>query len=74
VQEVFQLATRLYYPEPGAALPRLVLLGREHWTTVLPVVPLLDALAAGRPMAAAVHVVDSVDEALDAVGRVPDPG
>ena len=74
VQEVFQLATRLYYPEPGAALPRLVLLGRDHWTRALPVVPLLDALAAGRPMAAAVHVVDSVDEALDALGRAAAPG
>jgi predicted Rossmann-fold nucleotide-binding protein len=66
VQEIFQFATRLYYggsPPP----PPLVLLGRDHWTRTLPVLPLLQALAAGRPMAGAVHVVDTVEEAVTAI-------
>lgn len=68
VQEVFQLATRLYYGQPGAALPPLVLVGREQWTRTLPVAALLRNLAAGREMAAVVHVVDSVEEAVSIVG------
>src|SRR5690606_2603373 len=34
VQEVFQMATRLYYEVDGPPRP-LVLVGREHWTTTL---------------------------------------
>ena len=62
VQEIFQFATRLYYG--GSTPPPLVLLGRDHWTRTLPVLPLLDALGAGREMAGAVHVVDTVEEAV----------
>lgn len=62
VQEVFQMGTRLYYEVDGR-VPPLVLIGREHWTGTLPVWPLLQALAAGRPMADAIHLVDSPDEA-----------
>lgn len=61
VQEVFQLATRLYY-EVDDRLAPLVLVGREQWTTHLPVWPLLQALAADRPMAGALHLVDDVSE------------
>ena len=64
VQEVFQLATRLYYAPPGVTLPPVVLVGRAHWTTVLPAAALLQALGTGRPMGAAVHLVDSIDEAV----------
>ena len=32
VQEIFQAATPLYYSREGAALPVVVLVGREHWT------------------------------------------
>jgi hypothetical protein len=35
----------------------------RHWTEELPVWPLLSALAEGRVMAPAVHLVDSVEEA-----------
>ncbi|GAA1168757.1 LOG family protein [Ornithinimicrobium humiphilum] len=68
VQEVFQMATRLYYEVDGPdVLPPLVLVGREHWTERLPVEPLLRALGSGRPMAGALHLVDSVEEAADVV-------
>ncbi|WP_298751053.1 LOG family protein [uncultured Serinicoccus sp.] len=66
VQEVFQMATRLYYEvDAEDGLTPLVLVGREHWTTRLPVWPLLEALAADRPMAGALHLVDTVEEAAD---------
>lgn len=63
VQEIFQAVTRLYYA-PDAPLPPLVLVGREQWTTTVPVWPLLQALGAGRPMARAVHLVDDTEQAL----------
>ncbi|WP_281966203.1 LOG family protein [Serinicoccus marinus] len=69
VQEIFQMATRLYYevdaPEEGPA--PLVLVGREHWTERLPVWPLLQALGQGRSMGGALHLVDTVEEAADLV-------
>ncbi len=67
VQEVFQAATRLYYsgePSDGTPLPRLVLVGREHWTRTVPVWPALSALAAGRPMASRIHLVDDLADAV----------
>ena len=72
VQEVFQLATRLYYEvdagngaPSGPELTPLVLVGREHWVDRLPVWPLLTALAQGRSMAGALHLVETVDEACE---------
>lgn len=64
VQEVFQDACENYYADPSSVAP-MVLLGREHWTRTLPVWPLLQALAADRPMAPHVHLVDSIGEALE---------
>lgn len=61
VQEVFQTVTRLYYGLSGPLAP-LVLVGRDHWTTDLPVLPLVEALGRDRDMAAQVHVVDDVDD------------
>lgn len=71
VQEIFQMATRLYYDvdEQGPAMTPLVLVGREHWTDVLPVWPLLQALGRGRPMAGALHLVDTVEEVPQALSR-----
>ncbi|MGL5929270.1 MAG: LOG family protein [Dermatophilaceae bacterium] len=71
VQEVFQAATMLYYGrDRGGPLPRLVLVGRRHWTEVVPVWPVLTALAAGRPMADRLHLVDDV---VDAAGLLAGP-
>ncbi len=64
VQEIFQMSTRLFY-EVDDRVPPLVLVGREHWTSRLPVWPLLQTLGRGREMGAAIHLVDSLDEALD---------
>lgn len=62
VQEVFQMATRLYYEVDGQ-VPPIVLVDRHHWTDHLPVHPLLRALGRDRAMADAVHLVDTVEEA-----------
>ena len=67
VQEVFQAATRLYYADEGDALPVVVLVGRRHWTETIPVWPALRALAAGRPMAGRLHLVDSTADAAEVV-------
>ncbi|SNC72246.1 Predicted Rossmann fold nucleotide-binding protein [Kytococcus aerolatus] len=69
VQEVFQVATRLYYATPGSELGALVLVGREHWTRTLPVWPLLEALGAEREMGRVLHLVDDVDEAVTLLAR-----
>ncbi|MDQ3273479.1 MAG: LOG family protein [Actinomycetota bacterium] len=61
VQEIFQDACENYYADAAAVAP-MVLVGREHWTDVVPAWPLLSGLARGRAMQAAVHLVDSVDE------------
>lgn len=60
VQEVFQALTPMFYAEPGAAIPPLVLVGREHWTTTVPLWAALQALARGRRMAPQVRLVDDV--------------
>jgi predicted Rossmann-fold nucleotide-binding protein len=63
VQEIFQAATPAFYAPEGEAPRRLVLVGVQHWTKVLPAWPLLRALAEDRPMAARIHLVDTIAEA-----------
>ena len=68
VQEIFQACTPLFYHDedrPGHGLPRLVLVGVQHWTEVLPAWPLVRALAAGRPMEDHVHIVDDLGAAME---------
>ncbi len=60
VQEVFQAVTPRFYALPGDPIPPLVLVGEDYWTRVQPAWPLLASLADGRPMGAAVHLVDSI--------------
>jgi predicted Rossmann-fold nucleotide-binding protein len=67
VQEVFQAVTPLFYAADGVPLPPLVLVGRGYWTDVVPVWPALQALAQGRPMARALHLVDTPAEATAVV-------
>ena len=67
VQEIFQLATTLYYARPEEQLPPLVLVGHEFWSAQLPVWPLLQALAADRPMAAAITLVADTRAAARAI-------
>ncbi|MFD4629860.1 LOG family protein [Streptomyces sp. NPDC058284] len=75
VQEVFDNATPNYYESRGEPTP-MVLVDRTHWTEHLPVWPLLQSLARGRPMESRIALVDRVEEApaaLDALlsGRAP---
>ncbi|MFC9704639.1 LOG family protein [Streptomyces sp. NPDC056943] len=69
VQEIFTNATPNYYGSLGAPTP-MVLVDRVHWTERLPAWPLLEALAAGRPMAPRIALVDSIDEAPEALERL----
>ncbi|MEV6247094.1 Rossmann fold nucleotide-binding protein [Streptomyces sp. NPDC051742] len=69
VQEIFDDATPNYYESRGAPAP-MVLVDRTHWTERLPAWPLLETLATGRPMAATIALVDSVDEAPTALERL----
>jgi predicted Rossmann-fold nucleotide-binding protein len=68
VQEVFQDACENYYAAPESVAP-MVLVGRTYWTRTLPAWRLLQALARGRAMEPHVHLVDSVEEAAELVGR-----
>ncbi|HET6653269.1 MAG TPA: Rossmann fold nucleotide-binding protein [Nocardioides sp.] len=66
VQEVFQDACENYYAD-DRELATMVLVGVEHWTRELPAWPLLESLARDRAMSGRVHLVDSVEEAVDLV-------
>lgn len=63
VQEIFQDACENYYAD-GPMLTPMVLVGATYWTEDVPAWPLLRRLAAERPMERAVHLVDTVDEAV----------
>lgn len=71
VQEIFQSVTPLYYAPDELPLPPLVLVGREHWTSTVPVWPALQALAAGRRMESALHLVDDLDDVLALLPPTP---
>jgi predicted Rossmann-fold nucleotide-binding protein len=68
VQEIFQDACENYYADESSVAP-MVLVGRDHWTQVVPAWPLLETLSRGRPMEDAVHLVDTVEEAAALVSR-----
>jgi predicted Rossmann-fold nucleotide-binding protein len=68
VQEVFQDACENYYADESS-VAAMVLVGRTYWTETLPVWPLLRSLARGRTMEDRVHLVDTVDEAAEVLGR-----
>ncbi|MFI6103977.1 LOG family protein [Streptomyces sp. NPDC051310] len=69
VQEVFDNTTPNYYGSRGEPTP-MVLVNRTHWTEHLPAWPLLRALAAGRSMEARIALVDTVEEAPEALLRL----
>jgi predicted Rossmann-fold nucleotide-binding protein len=64
VQEVFQDACENYYADLPTVAP-MVLVGVDHWTSVVPAWPLLRALAAGRPMEHHTAIAAGVDEAVN---------
>ncbi|GHA84925.1 MULTISPECIES: LOG family protein [Streptomyces] len=69
VQEIFDNTTPNYYESRSAPTP-MVLVGRAHWTEKLPAWPLLSALASGRTMESRIALVDTVDEAPEALARL----
>jgi predicted Rossmann-fold nucleotide-binding protein len=66
VQEVFQDACENYYADEAMVAP-MVLVGERYWTEELPLWPLLRALARGRVMEDRICLVDTVEEAAEAV-------
>jgi predicted Rossmann-fold nucleotide-binding protein len=66
VQELFQDACENYYAEDPARAP-MVLLGREHWTRTYPAWPLLRSLADAAGFSDSVFLVDTWEEAVEAV-------
>ncbi|MFK0102417.1 LOG family protein [Streptomyces sp. NPDC091040] len=69
VQEIFDSVTPNYYESRGEPVP-MVLVGRDHWTRELPAWPLLRTLASGRTMESRIALVDTVEEAPDALARL----
>ena len=51
VQEIFQAVTENYYAADATVIAPMVLVGTDYWTEQLPAWPLLQRLAADRPMA-----------------------
>ncbi|MDQ0665594.1 putative Rossmann-fold nucleotide-binding protein [Arthrobacter ulcerisalmonis] len=68
VQEIFQDACENYYGALEKVAP-MVLVGRRHWEQEYPAWPMLCSLAAGRPMADYIYLVDSVEEAVEVLQR-----
>ncbi|MBN1173960.1 MAG: hypothetical protein JXA67_17435 [Micromonosporaceae bacterium] len=85
VQEVFQAATKSFYATDGASGP-FVFIGREYWTTTLPVDVLLRPVLATSPhgdLSQLIHLTDDPEEAVEiivshrshrATGPGPSPG
>lgn len=69
VQEIFQAVTPMYYVADERPLPSLILVGRQQWTQDVPVWPAIEAMAKGRPMSNATHLVESVEDVLPLVQR-----
>ncbi|MBO1335963.1 LOG family protein [Streptomyces sp. VRA16 Mangrove soil] len=69
VQEIFDNATPNYYESRGEPTP-MVLVDRAHWTERLPTWPLLQSLARGRSMESRIALVDTVEEAGEALKRI----
>ncbi|MEU9981269.1 LOG family protein [Streptomyces sp. NPDC050856] len=69
VQEIFDNSTPNYYGSRGEPTP-MVLVDRRHWTEHLPAWPLLRSLAAGRAMEKRIALVDTVEEAPEALSRL----
>ena len=67
MQEVFQDAAQNHYKTFGFASP-MVFLGREHWTKIMPVYPLLEQLQlAGRYKNLLLSLADTAEEAAEQI-------
>ena len=70
VQEIFQDACENYYGAREKVTP-MVLVGRHHWERQYPAWPMLQSLAAGRPMEDRIFLVDTVQEAVEVLRLSP---
>lgn len=71
VQEIFQVATALYYADPErSGIPPLVLVGEQYWRDEVPVWDVLQSLAVGRPMAGAIRLVGDVETACRTIADI----
>lgn len=70
IQEVFMDACQNHYGTFPLISP-MVLLGVEHWTTRLPVWPLLRAMSSGRPWGELIGLCDRGDEVLTFIAEHP---
>ncbi|WP_284974198.1 Rossmann fold nucleotide-binding protein [Arthrobacter sp. efr-133-TYG-104] len=68
VQEIFQDACENYYGTPETVTP-MVLVGRDYWVRDFPAWPMVQSLAAGRPMADRIFLVDTIEDALAVLTR-----
>nr|WP_198675821.1 LOG family protein [Kribbella monticola] len=66
VQEIFQAVTPNYYGDPATQTP-MILVDTDHWTAKVPVWDVLQRLAADRPMASSIHLVDTIEDATKLV-------
>jgi predicted Rossmann-fold nucleotide-binding protein len=66
VQEIFQAVTPNYYGDAATQVP-MILVDINYWTATLPVWPLLQGLAADRPMASSLYLVNTIEEAAKLV-------
>ncbi len=64
IQEVFQDAAQNHYESFGKASP-MVFLDVDYWTTVKPIYPVLQQLAAGRPYGELLAAFDDIDSIVD---------
>lgn len=70
IQEIFQDATQNHYGVGGRICP-MVFLGKRYWRETLPVWPLILQLSRGREWAERIALVDSVEEAAEALEQMP---
>jgi predicted Rossmann-fold nucleotide-binding protein len=66
VQEIFQDACENYYAADESVAP-MILVGATYWSEELPAWPLLRALSRGRAMEGHVHLVESVEDAVNVI-------
>jgi predicted Rossmann-fold nucleotide-binding protein len=66
VQEIFQAVTPNYYGDRATQIP-MILVDVEHWSRTVPVWDVLGRLASGRAMESSVHLVDSIEEAVQLI-------
>lgn len=69
VQEIFQAITPMYYAASPIPVVPLILVGVDQWTTRIPLWDSVVAMASGRAMHTAVHLVDSPAEVVGVLRR-----